>query len=75
MYGPAQSRAAAGDHHDFICGETLAVQFEMDDSQDAVAGYEAVQSVTIDDVSVVIALDRELKSDRSGGPAGAGAQV
>ena len=74
VYGPAHIRAAAGDHHDFICGETLAVRFEVDDSQDAVAGYEAVQSVTIDDVRVVIALNRESEGDRSGGQVRAGAQ-
>ena len=74
VYGPAHIRAVAGDHHDFICGETLAVQLEIDDSQDTVAGYEAVQSVTIDDMDVVIALDRGGDSDPSGGRAAAGAQ-
>ena len=74
VYGPAHIRAAAGDHHDFICGETLAVQLEIDDSQDTVAGYEAVQSVKIDDMDVVIALNRRVESDPSEGRAGAGAQ-
>ena len=74
VYGPAHIRAVAGDHHDFICGETLAVQLEIDDSQDTVAGYEAVQSVTIDDMDVVIALNRGGDSDPSGGRASAGAQ-
>ncbi len=73
VYGPEQIRTAAGDHRDFICGETLAVQFEIDDSPDAVAGYEAVQSVRIDDMDVVIALNREEMNDPSGGQA-AGAQ-
>ncbi len=74
VYGPARIRAAAGDHHDFICGETLAVQLEIDDNQDTVAGYEAVQSVKIDDMDVVIALNRRVESDPSGGRAGAGEQ-
>ena len=58
VYGSAQVRTAAGDHHDFICGETLAAEFEIDDNQDTIAGYEAVQSVKIDDMDVVIALNR-----------------
>ena len=74
VYGPAHIRAAAGDHHDFICGETLAVQLEIDDSQDTVAGYEAVQSVKIDDMDVVIALNRRVENDPAEGQAGAGAQ-
>ncbi len=74
VYGPEHIRAAAADHHDFICGETLAVQLEIDDSQDTVAGYEAVQSVKIDDMDVVIALNRRVESDPTGGRVGAGAQ-
>jgi isoleucyl-tRNA synthetase len=58
VYGSVHIRTAASDHHDFICSETLAVQFEIDDSQDTVAGYEAVQGVKIDDMDVVIGLNR-----------------
>jgi isoleucyl-tRNA synthetase len=74
VYGPEHIRTAAGDHHDFICGETLAVRLEIDDSQDTVAGYDAVQSVRIDDMDVVIALNRGVEGDPSEGRPGAGAQ-
>jgi isoleucyl-tRNA synthetase len=74
VYGPVDIKAAAGEHHDFICGETLAVQLEIDDSQDSVEGYEAVQNVKIDDMDAVIALTRGLEGDSSGSEAGAGAQ-
>jgi isoleucyl-tRNA synthetase len=74
VYGPVDITAAAGEHHDFICGETLAVQLEIDDSQDSVVGYEAVQNVKIDDMEAVIALTRGLEGDSSGSEARAGAQ-
>ena len=47
---------AASGHLDFICGETLAVQIDIEDHQDSADGYEAVQSVQIDDMDVLIAL-------------------
>ena len=65
MYGPAHVRTAAGNHHDFICGETLALELEIGDSQVTIAGYAAVQSVKIDDMDVVIALDRSVEGDLS----------
>jgi isoleucyl-tRNA synthetase len=74
VYGPAHIRAAASDHHDFICGETLAIQLEIDDSQDTVAGFEAVQRFKIEDMDVVIALNRRVEGDPSGGRAEEGAQ-
>lgn len=74
VYGPEHIRAAAADHHDFICGETLAVQLEIDDNQGTIDGYDTVQSVKIDDMGVVIALDRVVESDPSGGGAAAGTQ-
>ena len=74
VYGPAHIRAAAGDHHDFICGETLAIQLEIDDSQDTIAGYDAVQNVKIDDMDVVIALNRGVEGDPSEDRPRAGAQ-
>jgi isoleucyl-tRNA synthetase len=72
VYGPERIRAAADDHRDFICDETLALQLEIDDGLDAVNGYEAVKSVTIDDMDVVIALTRGAESDPTGGGVGSG---
>ena len=72
VYGPERIRAAAGDHRDFICDETLALQLEIDDGLDAVNGYEAVRSVTIDDMDVVIALTRGAGNDPTGSGAGSG---
>ena len=74
VYGPAHFREAVGVHHDFIRGETLALQLEIDDSQDSVAGFEAVQNVKIDDMDVVIALTRSVEGDPSKGRPRAGAQ-
>ena len=74
VYGPERIRAAAHDHRDFICDETLALQLEIYDGQDAVNGYDSVQSVTIDDMDVVIALSQGGESRPSAGRAGAGAQ-
>ena len=74
VYGPEPIRAGADDHHDYICDETLALQLEIYDARDAVDGYDAVQSVTIDDMDVVIALNRGVESRPSAGRARAGAQ-
>jgi isoleucyl-tRNA synthetase len=74
VYGPEPIRAAAADHRDFICGETLAVQFEIDDSTDAQDGYEAVQNVEIDDMGVLIALNRLAENQPVEGRSRAGAQ-
>ena len=74
VYGPETIRTAVRDHHDFICGETLAVQLEIYHSHDTVDGYDAVQNFTIDDVDIGIALSREAKGEPSGGRVGAGAQ-
>ena len=74
VYGPERIRAAAGDYRDFICDETLALQLEIDDGQDEVDGYDAVQSVTIDDMDVVIALVRGVESDPSADRISAGAR-
>ncbi len=73
VYGPEPIRGAADDHQDFICDETLALQFEINDGQDTVDGYDAVQNVTIDDMAVVIALSRQVADGPSADPAGAGA--
>jgi isoleucyl-tRNA synthetase len=76
VYGPERIRAAAHDHRDFICDETLALQLEIYDGHDAGNGYDVVQSVTIDDMDVVIALSQggggRPSADR--GPASGGAQ-
>ena len=74
VYGPEPIRAAAEDHRDFICEETLALQFEICDDQDTVDGYAAVQSVTIDDSDIVIALNRAAEGDPAGGRTAAGDQ-
>jgi isoleucyl-tRNA synthetase len=74
VYGTESIRAATEDHRDFICEETLALQFEISDGGDSVDGYEAVQSVTIDDTDVVIALNRAAEGDPSGGRNAAGDQ-
>jgi isoleucyl-tRNA synthetase len=74
VYGPEPIRAAAADHRDFICGETLAVQFEIDDSTDDQDGYEAVQNVEIDDMGVLIALNRLAENQPVEGRSRAGAQ-
>ena len=74
VYGPERIRAAANDHHDFICDETLALQLEINDRRDTVDGYDAVQSVTIDDMDVVIALSKGGESGPSAGRAPARAQ-
>jgi hypothetical protein len=46
----------------------------MYNGQDAVDGYDAVQSVTIEDMDVVIALSREEAEGPSADPVRAGAQ-
>ena len=74
VYGPEPIRAGADDHHDYICDETLALQLEIYGAKDTVDGYDAVQSVTIDDMDVVIALNRGVESRPSAGRASAGAQ-
>ena len=73
VYGPEPIRAAADGHQDFICAETLARHLEIYDGQVAVNGYDVVQNVTIDDMDVVIALNRAVEDglsvdpDRGGG--------
>ena len=74
VYGPERIRAAAGDYRDFICDETLALQLEIDDGQSTVNGYDAVQSVTIDDMDVVIALNRAAEDGPSADRISAGAR-
>ncbi len=74
VYGPERIRAAAHDHHDFICDETLALQLEIYDGQDTINGYDSVQNVTIDDMDVVIALSQGGESRPSAGRTGAGDQ-
>ena len=70
VYGPERIRAAADDHREFICDETLALRIEIRDGLAAANGYHAVQSVTIDDMDVVIALTPVAESDPSGGGTG-----
>ena len=77
VYGPEPIRAAAAAHRDFICGETLAVQFEIDDSReahDAYDAYDAVQNVGIDDMDVLIALNRLVEHEPTEGLSRAGVQ-
>ncbi len=74
VYGPERIRTAAADYRDFICDETLALQLEIGNGKDTVDGYDAVQNVTIDDMDVVIALNRQAESDPQGGQAGTGAR-
>jgi isoleucyl-tRNA synthetase len=72
--GPELIRSAANDHRDFICGETLAVQFQIDREPDSANGYEFAQSVKIDDMDVVISIERTGEGDSSEGRIDADAQ-
>jgi isoleucyl-tRNA synthetase len=72
VYGPESIKAAAHEYRDFIRGETLAVQLDIDDSRESVDGYEATRSVNIDGTEVLIALARQPEADPSGGPSGTG---
>ena len=74
VYGPEPIRAAADGHQDFICAETLARHLEIYDGQVAVNGYDTVQNVTIDDMDVVIALNRAVEDGPSVDPARGGGQ-
>ncbi len=59
VYGPEHIKAAVGEYREFICGETLAVHLDIDESRETVEGFDAVQSVGIDDADVLIALARQ----------------
>ena len=75
VYGPESIRLAADDHREFICGETLAVQLEIDAHQEIDNGYGVVQNVRIDDLEVVIALDRHSEGAVAGGEGQSGSKV
>ena len=72
IHGPDEIRSAADDHRDFICGETLAIQLAIGGDEDDVEGYDVASNIEIDDLSAVIALNREVEVDAAGDPGVAG---
>ena len=73
IFGPDEIQSAADDYRDFICGETLSVQLAIGSTEGDVEGYDAASNIQIDDLSAVIALNREVEVDTAGGPIVAGA--
>ena len=73
VFGSDRIQAAAGSHQTFICGETLAVQMEIGSEEGVGRTYDSVQTVQIDELEVVLRLQREAEAD--GGGSGANAEV
>lgn len=72
VYGAERIQTAAGSHQPFICGETLAVDMEIGGEGGATRAYDFVQDVQIDELEVVIMLQRDAGADAQGSRAKTG---
>ena len=72
VYGTEQIQVAARSHQTFISGETLAVEMEVGGDGGATRAYDSVQDVQIDELEVVIMLQRDAGADPRGSRAKTG---
>jgi isoleucyl-tRNA synthetase len=72
VYGTERIQEAARSHQTFIRGETLAVEMEIDGDGGATRAYDSVQDVQIDELEVVIMLQRDAGADPQGSRAKTG---
>ena len=66
VFGPKEIQTAAGRHRSFICGETLAVQIKIGGDEEGAYVYNFVESFRIDELDVVLMLQREVVAEGQG---------